>query len=196
VFILKSSLSGYAKLHNNEVEAYRTLQSHPSGRDAMQHMARFYGSWAQGESRNILREFVSGGTLTDFFERTESPTTKADILEFWKNFIQFIKPIACIHHFPNPHNHHSYKVGYVQKHGFSLLLLQTDFSRLHNDIKPDNILVSEQNGNSPYSVSFKLADLGLAGFVVADDSDETQLRDVHGTKMYSMLPLSPLLTPS
>ena len=79
----------------------------------MQHMARFYGSWTQGETRNILREYVSGGTLADFFGRTEPPTTKAEILEFWNNFIQFIKPIACIHRLPNPHNQHSYKVGYV-----------------------------------------------------------------------------------
>jgi serine/threonine protein kinase len=152
----------------------------------MQNMARFYGSWTQGETRNILREYVGGGTLTDYFARTEAPKTEAEILEFWKNFIQLIKPIACIHRLPDPHDHHSYKVGYVQKHDFSLFLLRTDFSRLHNDIKPDNILVSEQLGSSPYSVSFKLADLGLAGFVVANESDETQLRDVHGTKMYSM----------
>jgi len=71
--------------------------------------------------------------------------------------------------------------------GFPLFLLQTDLRRLHNDIKPDNILVSDQDEDSPYSVSFKLADLGLTGFVVADESDETQLRDVHGTKMYSKL---------
>ena len=43
------------------------------------------------------------------------------------------------------------------------------------------------NNDSPFDVSYKLIDLGLAGFVLADDSDETQLRDVHGTKMYSML---------
>jgi hypothetical protein len=43
------------------------------------------------------------------------------------------------------------------------------------------------NNNSPFDVSYKLMDLGLAGFVLADDSDETQIRDVHGTKMYSML---------
>lgn len=107
-------------MHNNEVEAYRILLSYPSGRDAMQHMARFYGSWRQGESCNILREYVGGGTLTEFFKRTEPPTTKVDILEFWKNFIQFIKPIACIHRLPDPHNPHSYKVGYVHKHGFPL----------------------------------------------------------------------------
>jgi hypothetical protein len=77
-------------------------------------MARFYGSWRQGDTRNILREYVGGGTLTTFFEQTQSPATMDDILEFWRNFIQFIKPIACIHHLPDPHNHHSYKAGYVK----------------------------------------------------------------------------------
>ena len=79
----------------------------------MQHMARFHGSWRQGEHCNILREYVGGGTLTSFFNGTEPPTMMDDILEFWKNFIQFIKPIACIHRLPDPHNRHSFKVGYV-----------------------------------------------------------------------------------
>jgi len=70
-----------------------------------------------------------------------------------------------------------------------LPLCQTDTFRLHNDIKPDNILVSEQNGDSAYDVSFKLIDLGLTGFVLAGDFDETQMRDVHGTKVYSRFSL-------
>ena len=82
----------------------------------MQHMARFYGSWRQSECCNILREYVGGGTLADFFERTDPPTTMDDILEFWKNFIQFIKLIACIHRLPDPHNRHSFKAGYVNEH--------------------------------------------------------------------------------
>ncbi|CAN9103286.1 unnamed protein product [Alternaria alternata] len=167
VFILKSCPSDNTKLHNNEVEAYRTLLSHSNGQDAMQNMARFYGSWIQRDNCYILREYVSGGTLTEFFERTQPPTSANDILKFWTNFIQLIKPISCIHRLPDPHDQRSFRVG------------------LHNDIKPDNILVSEMNNNSPFDVSYKLMDLGLAGFVLADDSDETQIRDVHGTKMYS-----------
>ena len=54
--------------------------------------------------------------------------------------------------------------------------------------------MSEQDGTNPYRVQFKLADLGLAGFAVAEDPGEIHLRDVHGTKMYSMLPLRLILT--
>ncbi|KAF7682277.1 hypothetical protein GT037_001253 [Alternaria burnsii] len=167
VFILKSCPPDNTKLHNNEVEAYRTLLSHSSGQDAMQNIARFYGSWIQGDNCYILREYVSGGTLTEFAERTEPPTSVNEILKFWTNFIQLIKPISCIHRLPDPHNQRSFRVG------------------LHNDIKPDNILVSEMSSNNPFDVSYKLKDLGLAGFVLADESNETQIRDVHGTKMYS-----------
>ncbi|KAI4948051.1 hypothetical protein J4E91_006044 [Alternaria rosae] len=103
VFILKSSRSDYAKLHNNEVEAYRTLLSHPSGRDAMQNMARFYGSWRQGETRNILREYIGGGTLANFFERTEPPTTmiflvddSASMKPYWKEVQRVFEALAYL----------------------------------------------------------------------------------------------------
>jgi hypothetical protein len=50
------------------------------------------------------------------------------------------------------------------------------------------------NKDSPFDVSYKLIDLGLTGFVLANDPEEIQLRDVHGTKMYSMLSLCPGFT--
>ncbi|KAI2476234.1 SPS1 Serine-threonine protein kinase [Pyrenophora tritici-repentis] len=168
VFILKSCRSNRRKFYDNEVETYRALSNHPTGGDALQYIAHFYGSWTQGDTCNILREYVGGGTLTEYFNKTEPPMSKEHILKFWENFIQITKPIASIHHYPDPANAHSYQQG------------------LHNDIKPDNILVSEPYGESPYDVFFKLSDLGLAGYVLASDSDhEVHSRDVHGTQMYS-----------
>lgn len=87
--------------------------NHSSGKIAMQNMAYFYGSWIQGNTRYILREFVGGGTLTEFFERTPPPTTEDKILEFWTNFIQILKPISCLHHLPDTQNPQQYRVGYV-----------------------------------------------------------------------------------
>ena len=113
VFILKSCRSDNAKLHANEVEAYGILLSHSTGREAMQNMACFYGSWIQGNTCYILREYVGGGTLTQFFERIQPPRTEDGVLKFWSNFIQLLKPISCLHHLPDPHSQHQYRVGYV-----------------------------------------------------------------------------------
>ena len=58
--------------------------------------------------------------------------------------------------------------------------------RIHHDIKPANILVSQSTEDSCFDVSFKLADLGLTDFVVkAKNKDGTDNRDAHGTQMYS-----------
>ncbi|KAF1948009.1 kinase-like protein [Clathrospora elynae] len=167
-FVLKSCRADRSKFHNNEVEAYKALSSQTSSDDVLQNIARFYGSWTQGDTCNMLLEYVGGDTLTRFFESNEPPTTEEDILKFWRNFIQIARPIARLHRLPDPQNTHSYKQG------------------LHNDIKPDNILISEKHGESRFDVSYKLADLGLTGFVLANEVDEeVHLRDVHGTQMYS-----------
>ena len=60
--------------------------------------------------------------------------------------------------------------------------------RIHHDIKPDNILVSQSTNNSIYDVTFKLADLGLTDFVIKKRKDQdVNNRDAHGTQMYSKL---------
>jgi serine/threonine protein kinase len=110
--------------------------------------------------------------------------TKEDLLKFWENLFQIAKPIERIHMLPDIDDPHKYIQGYR-----SQLLCRWDLadgSRLHNDIKPDNILVSTPSGESQFDVTFKLADLGLTGFVAAGMSDpEVLQRDTHGTQMYS-----------
>jgi len=58
--------------------------------------------------------------------------------------------------------------------------------RVHHDIKPDNILVSQSTNSARYDVTFKLADLGLTDFVIKKRKDQDiNNRDAHGTQMYS-----------
>jgi len=59
-------------------------------------------------------------------------------------------------------------------------------TRWHQDVKPANILVFG-NSESPYDVTFKLADLGLSHFskVVAGKTDPTG-EDLGGSRAYGM----------
>jgi hypothetical protein len=60
-------------------------------------------------------------------------------------------------------------------------------TRWHQDVKPANILVVLGNSESPYDVTFKLADLGLSHFskVVAGETDPTG-EDLGGSRAYGM----------
>ena len=57
--------------------------------------------------------------------------------------------------------------------------------RLHQDVKPANILVSSGDGDSPYDRHFKIADLGLTHFKPSDSpSNDTSDLDAFGTRAY------------
>jgi serine/threonine protein kinase len=65
-------------------------------------------------------------------------------------------------------------------------LLLTDH-RVHQDIKPHNILIAPSLSNYSSDVTFKLADLGLAYLPPLEikECQENRGRDVTGTQMYS-----------
>lgn len=57
--------------------------------------------------------------------------------------------------------------------------------RIHQDIKPDNILLSLQGQDSPYTFAPVLADFGHSDFRVvrADDNDDLGI-DRYGNQIY------------
>jgi serine/threonine protein kinase len=54
--------------------------------------------------------------------------------------------------------------------------------RWHQDVKPENILVSTRGDELEFECEFKLADLGLSHFKIA--SDDAEDRDSRGTRTY------------
>lgn len=96
-FVLKSCETKNSDYHLNEIEPYKALGEQD---DVFPYMARFYGSWKQGSEYNIVLEFVGGGSLSKFFELSEQPTQAEDIMKFWKNILDIIKPVLRIHQLP------------------------------------------------------------------------------------------------
>jgi hypothetical protein len=107
-FVLKTCRAKDASLHHNEVNAYKILGGQ---HDVSSNMVRFYGSWSQGLTYNMLLEHVGGGTLEDFFARTDPPTKGEDIVRLWDHLSQSIKPVARMHKFPHPYNKRGYHQG-------------------------------------------------------------------------------------
>jgi serine/threonine protein kinase len=154
--------------------------------DISENLVQFYGSWTQGQTHNILLEYADGGTLADFF-RCGHPTSKEDRLKFWNNLLRLLEPIGRIHIHADPDDRGSVIEGYVD-HYFTREQL-TEHCSIHQDIKPDNILVAlNASSSSEFDCNFKLVDLGLTYFhTVSKQKAKSRIRDARGTQMFSEL---------
>ncbi|KAF2735007.1 kinase-like protein [Polyplosphaeria fusca] len=151
--------------HFNEVRVYELLR----GKQGISNnLAKFYGSWRHDGKCHMLLEYVGGGTLNTYFQTTRPPETLEDLMIFWKNFLDLVKPVARLHELPRRDKDEQF------------------LQMIHHDIKLDNILVSEPLDSNPYNVSFKLVDFGLTTLEKKPKrGKEVKSRDSQGTQMYS-----------
>lgn len=59
--------------------------------------------------------------------------------------------------------------------------------RLHQDVKPENVLVVSSEQTVPYKWRFKLGDLGLSQFERLTNLKRRPAIDTQGTRTYGML---------
>lgn len=100
------------------------------------------------------------------FKQTEPPRNAADINKFWKSIFQVLDGLEYIHH---------------------LVDGNTEVFGIHEDIKPDNILISRDDPNKPYNFTAKIVDFGLFSRVTRSISDSSTAmgRDTQGNTTYS-----------
>ncbi|PSN67390.1 hypothetical protein BS50DRAFT_553398 [Corynespora cassiicola Philippines] len=161
-FVLKTCPIKHSELHRNEVKAYRALGEQP---DTSQNLAFFHGSWKQGDTYFMLLEYVEGGTLEKYIEKTRPPSKTHDMITLWENLSGLCKILCCLH---------------------SIRTIDGNMQGIHHDIKPANILVSKALSTNVYDVEFKLADLGLVNFSSPSTNGVALFnRDIGGTKTYT-----------
>lgn len=132
------------------------------------HVVTYYGSFEQGDRRNLILEYVNGGTLLDLLKNTPPPSTRKDIHEFWTSLTFVMRGIHRIHQITN-HSEHA-----------------TDYRSVHEDLKPDNILLAREPGGSPYQFLVKIADFGYSHLRSVNRGEEDGLGlDQHGNPTYS-----------
>ncbi|KAI2466238.1 hypothetical protein F4781DRAFT_424218 [Annulohypoxylon bovei var. microspora] len=161
-FVLKTyHRSRFEGIYENEVDALRTLNNSPSP-----NVVTYYGSFRQNGTYNIILEYANGGDLAEFFKKTPSP--KGDeVIQFWKSMSQCFIGLDFIHHLMN--------IG------------GNNINGIHEDIKPENILLCKGSSGSPYEFITKIADFGLFTHVRGSktSSIDAMGRDKVGNQFYS-----------
>jgi hypothetical protein len=96
-FIIKtydghSSLS--ANSYRNELNAFKTLGLNE---EASRYIVKFYGSFTQEESRNVILEYADQGTLADYYQRFKNPMEEKDTTDFWERLCNLARGLRQIH---------------------------------------------------------------------------------------------------
>lgn len=112
-------------------------------------------------------EWVAGGDLLQYFQKRRPPQTSEDIIDFWDSLSKLNIGLHRIHQVILPgESAHQYQL-------------------VHQDIKPDNILLDIRPGSRPYQFSPIIADLGHSHIrhIRADTSDIPAV-DRRGNQIY------------
>ncbi|KAI1460311.1 hypothetical protein F4805DRAFT_389944 [Annulohypoxylon moriforme] len=161
-FVLKTyHKHRYQRLYENEVDALRTLKNSRSP-----NVIKYYGSFRQNGTYNIILEYADGGDLAEFLKKTPRP--KGDeVIQFWRSMSLCFRGLQCIHRLMNTSGN--------------------NLNGIHEDIKPENILIFKGPSGSPYDFVPKIADFGLFTRVRGSkaSSIDAMGRDRIGNQFYS-----------
>ncbi|KAK3290430.1 uncharacterized protein B0H64DRAFT_427698 [Chaetomium fimeti] len=127
----------YEDYYENERRALQRLSAAPSP-----NLIKFHGSLRQLGSYCLLLEYADGGNLGDFFDGYSPPSTVEDVALFWRSLFQVFSGLERIH---------------------QLMSYNEDelIRGIHEDIRPENILLMKGPSGSPYDFTPKVADFGL-----------------------------------
>lgn len=80
------------KLYETERKALTMLMNIPS-----KNVIRYYGSFRQCGTFNLILEYADRGSLADFLDKMDPPSTAKDILQFWQSLFSTLHGLRSIH---------------------------------------------------------------------------------------------------
>lgn len=135
----------------------------------------------------MLLEYADRGTLENYFNTTQPPSSGEDIMKFYRELFKTLPALVAIHGVQLNNSVASSDSPIFQGY-FSTSTLHGDLAynpRWHQDVKPSNILVKSKKSGSPYDCEFKLADLGSSHFKMHVPSQGVATdKDTYGTRAY------------
>ncbi|CCT63252.1 uncharacterized protein FFUJ_00122 [Fusarium fujikuroi IMI 58289] len=136
--------------------------------EAQHAVTKCYGSFSCEETdfRVIILEYASEGSLRSFFRNIHPPVSVLEFRELWVNLVGLLDGLEALH------TCHDSKQG------------------IHQDIKPDNILVFPKSSESRFDVRFKLTDFHVTEFKHLDREGKMMINN-WGSRLYTMPPPGP-----
>ncbi|ETS80187.1 hypothetical protein PFICI_07716 [Pestalotiopsis fici W106-1] len=156
------------KLYDNERKALTVI-----ARGNRNNIVKFFGSFAQNKTYNLVLEFVDSGNLLEFFQKTPPPASSQDVHDFWTSYSGLFEGVREMHQVTASYG-------------------RDDIYRIvHQDIRPENILLGRSGKVSRYQFQPKIADFKYSHMksVRSDDRDMFGL-DRLGRQRYAALDFS------
>ncbi|KAH6997700.1 hypothetical protein BKA56DRAFT_6429 [Ilyonectria sp. MPI-CAGE-AT-0026] len=160
-FIRKTYRNLSRDQYHRELEAFNSLQSHPSP-----HVVTCYGSFVQKRigrkatdetlTYNLILEYVDGGNLEEFFKTMDPPRSSKEVIQFWAAFIGAFEGLYHLHLYADDNR--------TQRH-----------QGIHQVIKPENLLVSKGPSGQDFDFSLKITDSGVCHSKIFEDDDDDTL---------------------
>ncbi|KAH8649812.1 hypothetical protein BX600DRAFT_418752 [Xylariales sp. PMI_506] len=143
--------------YQTEVEALTLLRMDPS-----ENLVRFYGSFRKDNQGYLLLEYADGGSLQDLFRKAELiPKTATEVKLFWTSLLKSLRGLDRIHQWMSVNDYKHFLQG------------------IHQDIKPDNILLFHGLSSSIFEFTPKIADFGLFSHARKTHSNSGEARGLN-----------------
>ncbi|ORY56098.1 uncharacterized protein BCR38DRAFT_478873 [Pseudomassariella vexata] len=166
------------QMYRNEVTAYnllRKLEKHRLSENLpFNCIVRYYGSIEQGNTRTIILEYARGGNLVNYYQKHREGLPADRRKAFWDAMFVMCDGLVALH--GQVSSQHDSKIS--RENG-----MEWKFVGIHQDIKPQNILVFPGPEEDPYNCTFKLADFGRSCVQVKEAADNPFVNE-YGNKMY------------
>lgn len=164
-YILKTYHGQQHEQHyRHEAQAFARLLHNPT---STEHVVKCHATFKHGETYNLVLEWVPGGDLLQYFESQRPPQTSEEIIDFWESLVRFTVGLHRIHQVILPGDR------------------SDQYQLVHQDIKPDNILLDISAGPRTYQFSPIIADLEHSHIMHArEDTTVIPAIDRRGNQMY------------
>ncbi|KAM5347355.1 hypothetical protein ACJ41O_010360 [Fusarium nematophilum] len=215
ILLRKTYTEEFQCQYDRERRAFESLR----GVDAA-NIVRYYGSYRQIQggtdkiTYNILLEHVPGGDLGSLLQSMRPPQTFAQVCDLWVAFVGVLDGLSKLHRYRSsasrplvdelgqqlegqryegPSKQNQPQSGFFLRRARARARSDrdhVDFQRIHQDITPENLLVSRKHSNQPYPFELKITDLGFTYTKIKDPTqDSHQLHnsaavDFHGDLVY------------
>ncbi|RMJ12127.1 hypothetical protein CDV36_008220 [Fusarium kuroshium] len=146
---------------------FHKIETNPSykGSDTATRVRKTYNESSKAQYEREVKtfsRFVEGGNLEEFYTAMSPPRSLPETNKIWNAFCGVLEGL-----------HHLHSAA-----------INTNFQTIHQDIKPDNLLVSKSASGQPYDIELVITDFGYSHTKTAKSSPETRGIGSHEGQVY------------